>query len=235
VFLKKDNDLNTLQAHERSMTLVFYRRDMGRLAVYDMNRHIDIKRLQPEFSFLVKDPYAKSSHRRIHTAEYKYDYNLNTVTGPILPNKHVVVETNDKREERKYPLLRTSDNNEMKYLLSVFLEAAGATRDQTLFIQAQRTSCFPGTCGEPCVEKWHQDMCTKLGILCMDRHNIVGGINEFKKLNDDGDEGADVAQFKLEPGHLIVCNDKEVRHRLTPIMSKDCKRAGHRDLLIIQC
>ncbi|ODS22988.1 hypothetical protein AB835_11125 [Candidatus Endobugula sertula] len=93
----------------------------------------------------------------------------------------------------------------------------------------QRISCGPCQIGQPAIEGWHQDGKEMVGILCLARHNITGGISKLKISIDQ----PEIMSETLQPEEMIIFDDKKVFHYATPIEPKNSNGNGHRDVLLI--
>lgn len=189
------------------MTLLNYRRDMGRLAVYDVTRHVQIPRIKPDFHHLKQG--------RQHTSTYVYEYGQNRVVLPPptknLPNTY-----------------RPSDPDEINRVLMLFVEAAGIHRDAHLKISARRTLCLP----DRHIVEYDENNATESiinarGILCVARHNVKGGEDHFKSCNES-------ERYILQPGHFLVFNDSDVKHKTTKVKIDNNESPGWRDVLTIE-
>lgn len=71
----------------------------------------------------------------------------------------------------------------------------------------------------------HQDGMEYVGILCISRKNIEGGISQVLT-----DRKNVVFEHILEPGEILTINDSEYFHYTTPTKCKN--ELGYRDILI---
>lgn len=136
------------------MTLLNYRRDMGKLAVYDVSRHVHIHRIRPIIH--------TSSHTKHQHLHYNYDYDTNN----IIPARHDI-----------------NDNSELYRVVMLFLEATGIKRDAELIVSPRRIIC-PNNCNDRDISHDLDVNAKITGILCVSRHNISGGRDIFKQNNE---------------------------------------------------
>ena len=202
--------------------LVYSNLRFGNLRVYDLEK-TRVLSLKPEFERLTLDPYVPEGFRRKHIVRYSRlmevdDDNLLYQSNRINPTHGDVA--------RKYARFCPRDVAPLREALKYFISAINVPEDEEILIQAQRVTCTPTTEGLPSVENWHRDGVTRVGIICVSRDNISGGINEFKCPEND------ILKKHLEPGQMAIFDDPDILHRVTPIRSADGIRGGHRDVLL---
>ena len=81
------------------------------------------------------------------------------------------------------------------------------------------------TCIVP--EGIHRDGYNIIGIVCVTRNNIKGGINFVY----DNDKNI-VYENKLEEGEMIIINDRKMYHHVSSINQVDENNISYRDVLI---
>ena len=74
----------------------------------------------------------------------------------------------------------------------------------------------------------HQDGFNMVGIVCVKRENIVGGIN-----NIYNDKKEFVYSKQLEEGELLIINDKNMYHDVTSIERNKNFKDGYRDIFVL--
>lgn len=143
-------------------------------------------------------------------------------------------EWDSKNVARIYPAIRADDKEQLRIteqLLSLFALTGDlpAGRRQRVLLQLQRVTAAPGSCSKPSAEGgWHQDGVRRIGIVCVARENIVGGVNMFSDLSR-----RIMVQRQLLPGHMAVFADAEAFHCVTDILSADGISEGHRDVMLM--
>lgn len=89
----------------------------------------------------------------------------------------------------------------------------------------------------PVPEGIHQDGYNFVAIMCIDRHNILGGINKLYSLdyNDGVHEHEEILSTTLKPGEMLFFNDRKVKHFVSNIYRscKDKKDLAYRDILVL--
>ncbi len=123
---------------------------------------------------------------------------------------------------------READSEELGKLVDFFISKTHIRESAHLLIHAQRITCHPYEEGHPKVRGWHRDGVTAIGVACINRHNIEGGVSEFR------DKTGNVTRVLLQPGNLIIFDDTTVMHRVTPIHILDKNEpSGHRDVILL--
>lgn len=80
----------------------------------------------------------------------------------------------------------------------------------------------------PVPEGIHQDGYNYVGIMCVSRNNIQGGVNKIYTLNEE-----EIYNKVLEEGEMIIMNDRKVKHYVSNITRKDSGKKAYRDILVI--
>jgi selenocysteine lyase/cysteine desulfurase len=80
----------------------------------------------------------------------------------------------------------------------------------------------------PVPEGIHQDGYSYVGILCVNRTNISGGINKIYTLEDN-----EMYSTLLKEGEMIIFNDRQVKHYVSNIIRIHNEEVAYRDILVI--
>ena len=211
------------------VTLFKHVKQMGDLKVFDTRHHINLSRVYPEFARLQTDPYLAEGYRRKHIlwvkpVENRYHIHKNNV----LYQSKSYNPVHGGLERRYPPIDVRRDPAIVKRILDVFVECAQVPENHDILLQFQRITTEPGNYGKPSVEGWHRDGVNKIGIICVERNNILGGMNEFKV-----DDVSPIFQQELPPGFMAIFNDADVFHRVTEIEPADHTHQGHRDVILM--
>ncbi len=91
-----------------------------------------------------------------------------------------------------------------------------------------RITCSINQNGNPTPEGIHQDGMNKIGILCINRHQIEGGKTSLFYPNKE----RLVFQAKLYPGQLLILDDQKVWHHTSLIKPTPLSTNGFRDVFI---
>lgn len=84
--------------------------------------------------------------------------------------------------------------------------------------------------GNPAPEGIHRDGVDLVGIFCVNRDQIEGGETHLYPLNDHRPAFTKI----LNPGELLIVNDRQFRHFTTPIQSQAAQK-GVRDVFVFTC
>lgn len=192
---------------------------------------VSLAKIKPDFEKLQKDRYVSAGFRYKHIVRFKYTKDNEFVRQPLAPlYQPLIVNPTHGNIPRYYPEYEPEYPEEIEKVLAHFVVEAKAPVDSVILFQAQRIICSHNLIGDPSVEGWHRDGVDKVGVMCVDRHNINGGVNLFRRT-----DGSRPRQFKmiLDPGHLIVFDDRQCMHRVTSIMPADQDEVGWRDVFLM--
>jgi hypothetical protein len=81
----------------------------------------------------------------------------------------------------------------------------------------------------------HRDGRRVLGIFCVNRRGIGGGVTELHRTRDGA--GEPLVRTVLEPGQALVCNDRlgGVFHYTNKVWAAQPPEPGVRDVLVLVC
>ncbi|PID48772.1 MAG: hypothetical protein CR991_10060 [Proteobacteria bacterium] len=83
--------------------------------------------------------------------------------------------------------------------------------------------------GKPTPEGIHKDGADYILIMLLDRHNIEGGVSQVYD-----NERRPLAEVTLQAtGDLLLVNDAQVYHGVTPVKPKNSAEAAWRDVLVL--
>ena len=190
---------------------------------------MDLRKIKPDFNKLQKDRFVDSGHIYKNVARYSYKKASGFEKMPNAP-VHQPLNINPTRSNvpRDYPEYEPEYPGEIEKLLYNFADEVKCPEDAVILLQVQRTICSNYLVGEY-PEGWHQKGVEKVGLVCIDRHNIIGGVDMFKPVDKKR-----AFRFMVDPGHLLVYNDRRFRHRITNIMPYDLDIAyGWRDTITL--
>jgi hypothetical protein len=113
--------------------------------------------------------------------------------------------------------------------LRLFQTVTRLAHDEEVLVQAQRVTAGTGRAGHPVVEGFHQDGVDYAGILLVSRHGLAGGKT---LLAADSGGSALVFAGELEPGQLLVLDDRRLWHYTSPVRDVTGPGLGHRDVIL---
>lgn len=93
-----------------------------------------------------------------------------------------------------------------------------------------RIVAVPQAVGHPAPEGIHQDGVDLVGIFCVARKNMTGGLTSLYKSKEE----APIFTKILNPGELLVFNDKQFFH-FTSILNALAAELGVRDVFVLTC
>ena len=80
-------------------------------------------------------------------------------------------------------------------------------------------------------EQMHQDGYARVGIVCVARENIIGGLTT---LSEDKECENILQQFILQPGEMVVIDDKKLWHGVSSILPKNLQfDYSYRDVIVM--
>lgn len=215
------------------MSLVTFHAQHG-LKLYDVRSVINTSMYKPDFNRLTVDPYVKEGYRRKHLVRYKYhgsDSGIKTYSelphAPLFQSSSI--NPTHGGLQRHYPKLTSYDPRLVKNMLDLFVSAAKVPEQESILLQYQRVTTSTFIKGQPSVEGYHRDGVERIGIICMDRENIIGGVNEFR-LNTDH---SNVVRMELSRGYMVIIDDNIVQHRVTEIEPVHEYVEAYRDVILI--
>ncbi len=185
------------------MSLISTHLNHGNLKIYDTRTIINLQNLRPDFNRLKLDPYfpnGSHKHQRVHL---RYENNRFT---NILDESHSI--------DKNHPPFTPYHQDSYHRILSMFVKAGRVPDGGTVLLQAQRAMCS-NEFVEQQIEDWHRKGVETIGIFCVDRHNITGGVTEFINSQEK------VLKKEISPGYFAIFDDRCVKHRVTPIVLQD--------------
>jgi hypothetical protein len=118
---------------------------------------------------------------------------------------------------------------DFRSILRDFLGQCESLPDETeLGVHQIRVVSERGRVGRPTPEGIHADGFDYVGIFCVGRCDVSGGETYLYESKD----GPPVYRTLLEPGDLLVFNDRGLYHYTSPILAPDTRR-GTRDVFIL--
>ncbi|HGZ7314316.1 TPA: 2OG-Fe dioxygenase family protein [Vibrio parahaemolyticus] len=182
------------------------------------------------FNSIPIDPYLKARFRYKSISRVNVngvDVNRNSYE-PLLilhGKKYTAVKELDVRH---YPEIPLNYHNELlNEIINKFMGICGISKEKEVLVQAHRITSSGSQESFPVVEGPHQDGMEYVGIMCISRHNIEGGISQVLT-----DRENVVFEHILEPGEMLTIDDSEYFHYTTPTKCKNDNEFGYRDILI---
>lgn len=182
------------------------------------------------FNSIPIDPYLKTGFRYKSISRVSVngvDLNRNSYE-PLLILHGKKYTAAKELDVRHYPEIPLNYHNELlKKVINKFMRICGISKEKEVLVQAHRITSRGSQESFPVVEGPHQDGMEYVGILCISRQNIEGGISQVLT-----DRENVVFEHILEPGEILTINDSEYFHYTTPTKCKIENELGYRDILI---
>lgn len=194
---------------------------------------IDLEKLEMFFENLPVDPYLDGGYRFRRLSRFQIlDNQLFQ-----LPHRHLFQTKNYnpllgdvEREfaEMEPGLMKLEDFQ--RVCLEFFDFCRLCTPFNEIDVHQIRTVALPGAIGHPAPEGIHQDGVDLVGIFCVTRRNIAGGLTSLYQTQ----EAAPIFTKILNPGELLVFNDKQFFHFTSKINAMGAE-PGIRDVFVLTC
>lgn len=188
---------------------------------------------KPFFSDLPVDPYIQGKYRQRRLSRFKVssDEVVKLPHGHLFQSKSYNPLVGDvKREyaELDEELIELVEFKKLLFAFSDFCQLNSVALE--VGVHQIRTTCSPKNFGNPAPEGIHRDGTDLIGIFAVDRQNVQGGETHLYK-NRKQDP---VFKQVLNPGELLLVNDREFFHYTTPI-KPETEGVGTRDVFVLTC
>jgi hypothetical protein len=198
-------------------------------AVIDAGGWLDLARLASLYRDVPADPYVPEGFRYKSLARLRMQG-----TEPIAGSHEPLYQSLEFNPvhggiQRHYPPLSAGFIAALADPLRLFQAMTRLGEDDEVLVQAQRVTTGTGGIGHPAVEGFHQDGVEYVGILLVGREGLAGG----KTLVAADADGRDlVFAGELQPGQLLVLDDRRVWHYTSPVRDVAGPGLGHRDVIL---
>lgn len=186
--------------------------------------------LCPLFDNLTVDPYLKAGFR------FKSIMRVRVDNGAVCKQRHEPLQILSSRRFvaeggriiRDYPEIPEHYlNGVLSEAILTYFDRCGISAQSEILVQAHRITSAGEQRSLPVIEGPHQDGMDYVGILCVARENIDGGVSQIL-----ADRTTVLYEETLQPGELLLMDDQEYFHHATPTFCIDQTRSGYRDILI---
>ncbi len=198
-------------------------------ALIDAGGWLDLGRLAGLYADVPADPYVREGFRYKSLARVRM-HGTEPAAGSHEP-LYQSLEFNPVHGgiQRHYPPLSAGFVAALADPLRLFQAMARLGEEDEVLVQAQRVTTGTGGVGHPAVEGFHQDDVEYVGILLVCRQGLAGG----KTLLAADADGRDlVFAGELQPGQLLVLDDRRVWHYTSPVRDVAGPGLGHRDVIL---
>ncbi|GAB4234489.1 MAG: 2OG-Fe dioxygenase family protein [Stanieria sp.] len=194
---------------------------------------VNLDRLTYFFSNLKSDPYLKEKYRFRRLSRFQ-----------IVNNQIVKLPHNYLFQSKKYnPLLGDiireypeieDELIELKDFAKIVLEfyefCQLCSDSNEIAVHQIRTTTSAWQRGQPAPEGIHRDGVDLVGIFCVNRHEIEGGITSLYRSKNDPPMLSKI----LNPGEFLIFNDEQFFHYTSAITALPFK-SGIRDVFVLTC
>ncbi len=194
---------------------------------------VDLKKITHFFDNLSGDKYLKENYRFRGLSRFKivddkvvkfpHDYFFQSSDyNPLLGD--VIREYPEIEDE----LIQQKDFE--KIILEFYEFCKLCSQFNEIAVHQIRTITSRDNIGEPAPEGIHQDGVDLVGIFCVHRENIAGGITKLYQSKD----GSPVLEKILNPGEFLVFTDRQFWHYTSPVTAQ-AGGTGIRDVFVLTC
>ncbi len=194
---------------------------------------VDLNKITHFFDNLIGDKYLKGNYRFRRLSRFK------VVDDKIVKLPHdYLFQTSDYNPIlgdviREYPEIEDElvQQEDFKKIILEFYEFCKlCSKFNEIAVHQIRTITSAENIGEPAPEGVHQDGVDLVGIFCVNRENIAGGITKLSQSKN----GSPVLAKILNPGELLVFTDGQFWHYTSSITAKSAG-TGVRDVFVLTC
>lgn len=195
---------------------------------------INLEELQQFFQDLPVDPYIKGSYRRRRLSRFSITDGkvVKLPHGRLFQSKEynpVVGNIHREFHEIDDALVLHED---FARLLLAFNDACKLYSDsREIGVHQIRTTCSATNFGNPAPEGIHRDGTDLIAIFSIGRHNVKGGETHLYRSKKE----SPVFNKTLNPGELLLLNDREFFHYTTPVKPLNDDTEGTRDVFVLTC
>ena len=195
--------------------------------------NVRLEGLKPFFNDLPGDPYIKGNYRYRRLSRFKVssDEVVKLPHGYLFQSKNYNPLVGDVKREYAEIDDGLIAHDEFKKLLFAFSDFCKLNSEALeVGVHQIRTICTPDNFGNPAPEGIHRDGTDLIGIFSVDRQNIEGGETHLYRSRKQDP----VFKQVLNPGELLLVNDREFFHYTTPIKPIS-DGLGTRDVFVLTC
>lgn len=211
-----------------------HRLAFGDHTVLDLAGSIPLSAIRAGFATVPRDEYVADGTRfkSIFRARIEHDRMLLQDHGPLYQSATLNYGVYGA-DSRVYAPMDMRLRKSLEPAVRSFAAAAGLGPEHEILIQAQRVMASAGAEGRIGIasrEGWHSDGTTVVGVLLVDRVNVMGGVSMLAT----DPRGAHVVLARtLAPGELLLIDDRRLWHDVTNIERSRCGAPGFRDVVLM--
>ncbi len=212
----------TLNSKQFNHTIMF--------TVCQVNLHFD--GFKQFFNDLPVDPYVKGKYRFRRLSRFTAAGNelVKLPHGCLFQSKEYNPLVGDIKREFAEIDDALTELDDFKKLVFAFVDACKLHPEAEIGVHQIRTTCSLNNFGNPAPEGIHRDGTDFIGIFSVNRENIQGGETHLYVAKKE----KPVFKKILNPGELLLVNDREFFHFTTPIKPISDAQ-GVRDVFVLTC
>ncbi len=200
--------------------------------VLDSLKFFNVAKLIPSFTHLPVDPYLKGDYRfrKLSHFQITHSHLVKLPHRAMLQSKaYNPLLGNVKREYAELDQALVNLEEFQLLILEFFEFCRRCSTSNKVDVHQIRITANQHV-GNPAPEGIHRDGVDMIGIFCVNRDNIIGGETHIYQSKDYSLAFTKV----LEPGELLVVNDRQFYHFTTPIQARSMT-GGVRDVFVLTC
>lgn len=182
------------------------------------------------FADLPLDPYIKGKYRTRRLSRFLLSGEelIKLPHGYLYQSKDYNRLVGDVKREFAELSDRLMALDNFKKLVMAFSDSCKLHPEAEIGVHQIRTTCSANNFGNPAPEGIHQDGTNFIGIFAVSRSNIKGGATHLYTAKKE----KPVFSKVLNPGDLLLVNDREFYHFTTPI-KPEADEVGTRDVFVL--
>lgn len=188
---------------------------------------IDMQALSAHFATLPQDPYLPKGVR------YKQMVRCRLQDGAIVEQPHAPLFQSSKINPVAGDVVRHYERFSRLDLVEGavrrFAEICGIDQSYEVLVQPHRVTCGRDNPGQPAIEGFHRDGIDFMAIVCVSRHQIVGGTTQLVR---EPGQPIDL-DHTLQVGEMLLADDRAWYHYTSEIQATG--ERGFRDVLLLSC
>ncbi len=199
----------------------------------EMTNSINLDRLADSFDNLSSDPYLKEKYRFRALSRFQ------VIDNRLVKLPHALFFQSEKYNPLLGNVIREYSEIENELIqLKDFQKIVGEFHEfcklcsthNEIAVHQIRTITSAQQIGQPAPEGIHRDGVDLVGIFCINRDQIEGGITSLYKSKND----SPVLSKILNPGEFLVFNDNQFFHYTSAITAM-ASQSGIRDVFVLTC
>ena len=204
--------------------------DYAFMFTYKKVNSIGMDSFEEFFADLPLDPYVRGKYRSRRLSRFLLDGEklIKLPHGYLYQSKDYNLLVGDVKREFAELSDRLIALDNFQQLIMAFSDSCKLHPEAEIGVHQIRTTCTLKNFGNPAPEGIHQDGTNFIGIFAVSRNNIKGGATHLYTAKKE----KPVFSKVLNPGDLLLVNDREFYHFTTPI-KPESEEIGTRDVFVL--